>query len=408
MAARTPLKESNLELVRSHLPADTVLVEFWVGKDSGLAIWTTESGSGMVRYGSADALRQSSRNLLRAIQSPGDEWKNVSREFGTAILAGIPLRRHLILVPDGPLNIPFEALTVPQTESLLVERSDISYLPSARFLTMPKTSGRRRWLFPWSTELIALGDPPVLSNDAFSETESWRPLPASGEEIRDIASLIPGSAQIHLGADARKAYLLDHRIENLPLLHLSTHAFVDSEFPERSRILLASASPTSGDYLFQDEVGNLDLKNVGLVTLSACDTARGKIVRGEGIQAFSQSFLAAGASATITSMWRVADAPTASFMKQLYYSLAKGASKAEALQAAKQRFLSSKSEVSSPRYWAAFIVYGDGWEPTVPVISWSTILLLLAAVLALIGVTLWRFLSFRVAKIERRMAPLPQ
>lgn len=407
MAARTPLSESNLELIHSRLSEDTVLVEFWVGNENGLAVWITQNGIGMIRYGSVDDLRLAAGNLLRDVQSSGNEWKDISRELGAKLLTGIPLLRHLILVPDGPLNIPFEVLEDPQTKKLLVERSDISYLPSARFLTMPKKSGRR-WLFPWNTQLIAIGNPPILSNDAFAETEVWQPLPASADEMRSIARIIPGRAQIHQGADARKSYLIDRRIEDVPLLHLSTHALVDNEVPERSRILLASDSPTSADYLFQEEVSNLDLKNVGLVTLSACDTAVGKMVRGEGIQGFSQSFLGAGASATITSMWRVADAPTALFMKQLYYSLGRGASKAEALQAAKVRFLNSNSDVSSPRYWAAFILYGKGWEPTVPVISWSVIPLVLSAVLALIGLFLWRQLTSRAVKIEQRTVPPSQ
>jgi tetratricopeptide (TPR) repeat protein len=406
MAARTPLTEASLKLVQSHLPADTVLIEFWVGGQSGLAVWITQNGTGMVRYASADALRLETGNLLRALQSSGNEWRDISRAMGT-ILTGIPLRRHLILVPDGPLNIPFEVLEDSETKRLLIERCDISYLPSARFLTMPKESGRR-WLFPWTTELMAIGDPLVSSNNAFTETEVWQALPAAADEMRGIASIIPGKAYIHQGADARKSYLLDRRIENLPLLHLSTHALVDSEVPERSRILLASDSLNSADYLFQEEVSSLDLKNVGLVTLSACDTARGKIVRGEGIQAFSQSFLAAGASATITSMWRVADAPTAGFMEQLYYSLVHGMSKAEALQAAKLRFLNSNSEISSPRYWAAFILYGDGWEPTVSVVTWSAILVVLSVVLAAIAVALRWFLSLRVAKTKRRTAALSQ
>lgn len=408
MAARTPLTEASLKVVQSHLSADTVLVEFWVGSQSALALWITQNENGTVKYASADTLRLESGNLLRSLQPGGDEWRDISRELGTAILTGIPLRRHVILLPDGPLHIPFEVLAVPETGNLLVEKSDISYLPSARFLTMPKKSGRR-WLFPWERELVAIGDPPVLSSDALAEAELWQPLPASADEMRSIASIIPGKAKIHLGADARKSYLLDHHVEDLPLLHLSTHAVVDNEFPERSRILLAPDSPTSAesaDYLFQDEVSSLDLKNVGLVTVSACDTARGKMVRGEGIQAFSQSFLAAGASATITSMWRVADTPTASFMKQFYYSLGRGVSKAEALQAAKLRFLNSNSELSSPRYWAAFILYGKGWEPTIPVISWSVILFVIGVVLALIGLALWRLFIFRAEKIKQRTVPL--
>jgi tetratricopeptide (TPR) repeat protein len=404
MAARTPLGEFNLQQVQSRLSPDTVLVEFWLGRQESIAVWITATDSGIVRYGSAGDIRAAVERLLAVVQAPGSEWKDASRETGARILAGIPLRRHLVVVPDGPFNMPFEVLGVPGSEALLIERSDVTYLPSARFVAMP-VAQTRRWLFPWKRQLVAIGDPPVLSNDALAEREQWQPLPATADEVRGIAKIIPGRAEIHLGADARKIHLLDPRLAGLPLLHLSTHALVDTEHPERSRILLAPDSSTSADYLFQEEVNDLNLKDVGLVTVSACDTARGKIVAGEGIQAFSQSFLAAGASATITSLWRVSDEPTANFMEQFYYSLGRGVPKAEALQAAKLKFLHSNSALASPRYWAAFVLYGDGWAPATRVIPWSALLLALAAAIAVIGLVFWLAFHFKAAKRERRTAP---
>ena len=56
-----------------------------------------------------------------------------------------------------------------------------------------------------------------------------------------------------------------------------------------------------------------------------------RLVRGEGVQAFSQAFLAAGADSVVTTLWRVADGPTADFMKSFYYALARGESKGAAL-----------------------------------------------------------------------------
>ncbi|HEY6970957.1 MAG TPA: CHAT domain-containing tetratricopeptide repeat protein [Candidatus Angelobacter sp.] len=401
VAARTPLNETSVPLVQSHLPPDTLLVEFWMANQDSAAVWITASESGIVHYPDAASIRAILGQFLAAVQMDGEQWKQSSRELGSRILAGIPVRKHLIIVPDAPLDIPFELLSIPGG-SLLIEHSDVSYLPSARLVAMARPSARS-WLFPWNRQLVAIGDPPVYSKDVFAD-ELWQPLPSSADEVRGIAKAIPGRAEIHLGADARKIYLLDQRLEGVPLLHLSTHAFVDLEHPERSRILLASNSQNSADYLFQQEVNNLDLKNVGLVTVSACDTARGKIVAGEGAQAFSQSFLAAGASATITSMWKVADEPTATFMAQLYYSLGHGATKAESLQAAKLHFLRSKSALASPRYWAAFVINGDGWNPTVRVIPWSMVVLAAGAVLAIISLVFWRLATAKAAKKAQRMA----
>jgi CHAT domain-containing protein len=215
--------------------------------------------------------------------------------------------------------------------------------------------------------------------------ERWQALPASAGEVRAIVDLLPARAEVHLAADARKRYLLDHRAAGVSLLHLSTHAVVDAENPDRSRILLA-ADPggPAFDYLFQEEVYNLDLKGVDLVAVSACDTARGKLVRGEGVAAFSRAFLAAGASATITSLWRVADQPTADFMKQFYYFLAQGKSKADALRLAKLRFLRSGTRLARPRYWAAFILTGDGGDLSARAIPWSWLAGAAAVVLVIV------------------------
>lgn len=246
--------------------------------------------------------------------------------------------------------------------------------------------------------MTAFADPPVFSSDALAEKERWEKLPASEEEVRGIAGILPGKTEIHLRADARKSYLVSGQSKRAPLLHFSTHAMIDAENPDRSRILLAADSSNAADYVFLDEVYGLDLKNVDLVTVSACDTARGKMVRGEGIQAFSQAFLAAGSSATVASLWKVADKPTADFMKQFYYFLGRGATKAEALQLAKLQFFRSKSELSNARYWAAFVLNGDGWNTSRRVIPWSALLFVAALILAAAAIFLRYFTRSRLRR----------
>jgi hypothetical protein len=402
LAAQSPQRELSLAEMQSQLGGQTVFVEFWVGNQTSAAVWATSTATGLVRYSSTEQIRKSASLLFAATQGDEDRWKEFSRDLGNQILTGIPLRSHMILVPDGPLNIPFEILSIPGSDSLVVERSDVSYLPSARFLGSSKKRAER-WALPWSRQLVAFGDPPVSSSDSLAEKEKWQKLQASVEEVHGIARILHGEAEIHLGADARKTYLMNGHVEGVPLIHFSTHAMVDMENPDRSRILMASDS-SPADYLFQQEVYNLDLRGVGLVTLSACDTARGKMVRGEGLQAFSQAFCAAGASATVTSLWKVDDGPTASFMKQFYYFLGRNRSKAEALHEAKLRFLRSNSPLSSPRYWAAFVLNGDGWNSTTRVVPWSVLLFVTAAVLAMTSFVLWRFLTIRAEKTGERTA----
>jgi len=364
--------ETTIETVQARLAPDTVLLDFWMGAEGGAVLWITRSSAGIARVKApSDRIQQ----FVASIAVRGGVWTGLARDLGNQLLMGVPLPDHMLVVPDGPLHIlPFEALGEPGTNTLLIEKCDVTYLPSAQFLIRPNPQAHARWLAPWRRQLVAFGDPPVSAADTLAGSEQWQRLPASAEEVRAIGRSLRGRTELHLGADARKSYLLDGRMKGVPLLHFSTHAVIDEEDSDRSRMLLAPGSRTAGsDYIFQKEVYDLDLKGVDLVTISACDTARGRVVLGEGVQGFSQAFLAAGAAATATSLWRVADQPAADFMKQFYYFLAQGQTKAAALRSAKLAFLHSNSTLSRPQYWAAFIMTGDGWQPCAQVVPWSAV-----------------------------------
>jgi CHAT domain-containing protein/tetratricopeptide (TPR) repeat protein len=366
--------QQTLREVQARLRPDSVLLDYWVGSEASAVLWIGSSGAGIVRLNATlGHLQDAVSQLRQSIQGGGDGWRELSRSLGALLMGGVPAAKHLIVAPDGPLGtLPFELLTDPASGALLIEKLDVSYLPAARFLA--ENTARRNWLPPWRTQMLAFGNPPVSSGDTLAAVEAWQPIPSSADEVKGIARLLPGRSEVHLGVDARKHDLLVHS-PGVSLLHFSTHAIVDPENPDRSRILMAPDSAAAPfDYIFQQEVYGLDLRGVDLVTVSACDTARGKMIRGDGVQAFSQAFLAAGAAATVTSLWRVEDRPTADFMQQMYYFLAQGQSKSEALRSAKLQFLHSPSSSHDPRYWAAFVLNGDGWDACVRVIPWSYIL----------------------------------
>jgi tetratricopeptide (TPR) repeat protein len=364
----------DLHDIQSHLGPRSLLLDTWAGTDSVAIVWISSSRAGFVRH--ACRIQDEAEKLISALQAGGEQWHDEGRLLGDLLLPGIPLAPEIVIVPDGPLSvIPFEVIVEPKSQSLLIELSEVSYLPSAQFLVRTHASHLR--LLPWQREMVALGDPPVSNSDVLNP--GWQRLQFSGTEIRSIKRALPGRSEVHVGVDAQKHYIQGGRVENLPVLHFSTHALIDTENPERSRILLAS------DYIFQREIYDLNLKGVDLVTVSACDTARGKLVRGEGVQAFSRAFLAAGANSTITSLWRVADEPTATFMNQFYYFLAKGQSKAGALRSAKLELLRSNSALEYPRYWAAFIVTGDGSTGLRLAIPWGTALVFSAMVIGVIA-----------------------
>jgi len=378
-----------------------VLLEFWVGPRSAAVLWVTREAAGVVPLAARPADLQRISSFVTLVSAGSDDgWRAAAAGIGERLLADIPplqrpSARHLLIVPDGPLvELPFELLSAGGP-SLVVERFAVSYLPSAVILQREPPSWNASWAFPWKRQLVAFGDPWIArggKRSAFEELggpELMGNLPASAEEVRAIAAICPGRSEIHLGKEDLKAHLLGGRAGRVSLLHLGTHATADADSPERSRILFSPASEEDGaDYLFLKEVYDLDLRGVDLATLSACDTERGKIIRGEGLQGFSRALLAAGSRAAVTTLWRVADEPTREFMKQFYFELNGNETKAEALRLAKLRFLRSQTPLQHPRFWAAFILGGDGLHPIPRVLPWSWLLaaggfVLLAGMLAL-------------------------
>jgi CHAT domain-containing protein len=168
----------------------------------------------------------------------------------------------------------------------------------------------------------------------------------------------------------------------------------DPEDPARSYILFAPAKASEAyDYLFLKEVAALDLRDVDLVTISACDSAHGKLIEGEGAQSFDAAFLGAGAKTVVASLWPVGDRATARFMHDFYDALAHGSTATASLRAAKQNTM--KEGHTHPFYWAGFILSGDG-EVRIPhvISAWITA----GATLGLIGTVLVA-LSIRTAAV---------
>jgi hypothetical protein len=146
---------------------------------------------------------------------------------------------------------------------------------------------------------------------------------------------------------------------------------------------------------------------VELAVLSACETERGPMLRAEGVQSFSRAFLAAGARSTVTTLWRVADGPTADFMAVFYHQLQRGLTRDEALRQAKLRFLQSGNALADPHYWSAFVLTGVGSRPVPRAVSWA-LLTGIGAGAALVvggGVAVWwrrRLASYRLMNVPSR------
>ncbi len=387
---------ASLDDLRGRIPADSLIIEYWLGPRS-LASIAISAGAAQLHFRRlTDADASTLKELPAVLADPRrTNWTTPAQAAADLLLKDIPSLnntelRRIEIVPDGTLGrIPFEAL--PYRDGLMIDRFTISYLPFASAFHSDKNKGRP-WQPPWKDMMRAFADPQPGGEagalDLTSATQSN--IPNATREVRNAAAAIGGRCDLYLGREARKDVLVNAQ-PGTPVLHFATHAFADAQNPERSSVLFAGEAH-GFDYLFLNEAASLRAAEGSLVTVSACDSGTGPIERGEGIRSFSTAFLEAGARTVITSLWRVGDNPSAELMTRFYGFLASGDSASEALRKAKLAFRKSSGSASHPAYWAAFVLTGDP-EMIIPrSISW---ILPIAAVLFCVIAALFVILRIR-------------
>src|SRR5215510_4903500 len=108
------------------------------------------------------------------------------------------------------------------------------------------------------------------------------------------------------------------------------------------------------------EIFNLEML-ADLVVLSACQTALGKEIKGEGLVGLTRGFMYVGAQCVVASLWQVDDLVTAELMKLFYHGMLKENLRPAAALRAAQIEMSKRLRWSSPYYWAGFVIQGE-WK----------------------------------------------
>jgi CHAT domain-containing protein/Tfp pilus assembly protein PilF len=307
--------------------------------------------------------------------------------------------KRLLVVGDGALQyIPFSALLTPESKSgnvLLMAEHEIANLPSASTLAVLRREASHRDAA--SKEVMILADPVfdlrdqrVRDSSAAGEPRAGLPatpatedraslersasdvgvsgdgvfsrLPFSRREAQTIYSTAaPGTATEALDFDANKAAVLSSKLNNYRTVHMATHGFLDSQHPELSGLVFSlydQNGRAQDGFLRLSDVYNLEL-NADLVVLSACQTALGKQVDGEGLIGLSRGFMYAGSPRVIASLWAVDDEATAVLMGKFYQGLLQDhQTPAQALRTA-QRWMYSQRRWKAPYYWAGFVLLGE-------------------------------------------------
>jgi tetratricopeptide (TPR) repeat protein len=341
---------ATVELVR--LPARAI-VEEQVRSTHGLLAARAQSLPGEDAERRAARIRRADAALPAALQALAHMTLGAARPR----LVGA----RLLIVPDGGIAyVPFAALPGAGGQPLIATH-EIVAVPAASLL-LEETRARR------PARRVAIVADPVFSSDdprvaaaapGPRAPAAFQRLPWSGVEAARIAALAPG-AFVATGLAASEAHLRGSAVATADVLHVATHGALDVDAPELSAIVLSLVDehgrPRDG-LLRLHEIVDLQLE-ASLVVLSACETALGRRVAGEGLIGLVRGFLHAGAAQVMASLWPIQDQGTAELMARFYAAFLGGDQNAGAALRAAQLALRAEPRWSSPYYWAAFVLQG--------------------------------------------------
>jgi len=280
--------------------------------------------------------------------------------------------KNVYIVPDDILHyLPFGALMQPDPNSnqFLIEAAPLTTMPSAAVLKYALEK-RKIAANGKNLRILAIADP---RDD----------LPWAQEAARSIVALFTGS-KLLTGQQARKDTVCQAMESGYDVIDFGTHCTVDEKSPLYSALYLAPPAPAlrsplltqlrsaskpefedPSDLLRMYEVFNLDLAKTRLVVLSACETALGRFVRGEGLVGLARAFMYAGSPTVITTLWKVDDKATARLMVKFYNNLKTGQyTVSQALRNAQiDEIINLRRDpfvqFPYPYFWAPFMVAGN-------------------------------------------------
>lgn len=396
--------ELDVKALQQQIDDDSVLLEYWLGtKRSFVWVVTNHSVSSHAlppgeaiesaarRYIATLTARPSNRQPGTATAVAEDE---AGRVLGLALLAPLAKElqhRRLIVVRYGALEyIPFAALPLPSAAGTnptrLIQTHEIVNLPAATVLgslRKARTRAPQKTIAIFADPVFSRDDPRVrdalqptahlnrITRDdptalqrsaAESGLQSLRRLRYSRLEADAIAALVPAGERLEaLDFQSNRTTALGNDIAQFRFLHFATHGLLDSVHPELSGLVFSTVDergrPRDG-LVRLHEIFGLSLQ-ADLVVLSACQTALGRDIKGEGLVGLTRGFMYAGAPRVIATLWDVDDRATAELMRRFYQHLLKERPTAAVSLRAAQLSLMQDPQWSSPYYWAGFILLGD-------------------------------------------------
>jgi CHAT domain-containing protein len=335
-----------------------------------------------------ETLEQQQKRLLQADADYPAAIANLSRMLLGPIGSELKNKR-LLIVAEGVLQyVPFAALADPEEIATpLIVKHEIVTLPSASVLGVLRHETKERQPAPKSIAVFA--DPVFDERDARLSGESQVAAHADADGAREVKrsaeeSGLSGFPRLRFSRDeanqimkfasrnnslaaldfsASRANATSADLQNYRIVHFATHGIINSRHAELSGVVLSlvdqNGKPQNG-FLRLYDIYNMNLK-ADLVVLSACQTALGRDIKGEGLIGLTRAFMYGGATRVVASLWQTDDRGTSVLMSKFYDGLlSRRLSPAAALRNAQVAMLQDK-RWHNPRYWAAFTIQGE-WK----------------------------------------------
>ena len=383
--------------IQGMLDADTTLLQYALGENRSFVWCVTRDSIEAWPLPGRNAIEQGARRLHQLLKVPAftaaakkELATNLDRLSGQILGPVHQLtRKRLIVAADGVLHyLPFSILNSPDQADAhqpLLASHEIVHVPSMSVLAAQRQN-QRDTQYP-TKEIAVFADPVFSASDSrfadvpikgdtspkpdmlqqaasFVEADQLKRLPATAHEATSIVELVePGQSLLALGFEANRESVIQANLGDYRIVHFATHGLIDSRYPALSALTFSqfdeSGMPLDG-FLRLHDIYKLDL-NADLVTMSACSTALGREISGEGLTGLTQGLMHSGSRSVLASLWQVPDRATAELMKRFYQNLLdKNQKPAEALRTA-QLDLSSEARWRSPYFWSAFVLQGE-WQ----------------------------------------------
>ncbi len=394
----------------------------------GAVVVSRDAPIQLIRLGRAETINGAVKTFRDLMQEPGPFSDPVLADLNdetTAILKKChrlmiePLLPHLsnaerlVICPEGQLLfLPFDSLKSKSGESI-GDRWEITYVNAARDLLRERIDSSRG-----EKTALLVGNPNFRSTSSASSRSAsstgglsfdsrsianlaeasrgieFAQLPGTQEEITKLSPKLTaaGFRVDTLSGEEATEFNLTNRTGSPTILHFATHGFFLNDLPVANRspedsetesamllsgLALTGAqntleawnkgtipSPATDGIFLASEVSRLDLTGTGTVILSACETAVGKALSGEGVEGLRSGLTLAGAESVVLTLWPVDDTATVEVMDLFYSKILSGIPSPIAMAEVKRELLSkttkAEGEYIAQRFIGPFIVTRSG------------------------------------------------